>query len=132
MQENNTLQDLYDFYGNVRNAIDSNVDGNTDKQGMFYALQGVAFCIGKLVNVYGYHDLLGMPEMDKVGATKSNWCDLNELCKRHPELCKSKIKSRQWRLENDFPCKSGYKCKQMYYEPDVQEWIMRNKNRKKC
>ena len=98
----------------------------TAKDETFHTLQGVAYIIDKMVNV-GLKDLLG------IGAGKpaeqeneSKWCNLDELCRRHPELTKSKVVSRRWRLENGFPCKGGYKCRQMYYEPDVIEWINRH------
>lgn len=64
--------------------------------------------------------------------SESGWCDADELCKRHPELSKSKVVSRQWRLDNDFPFNSGYKCRQIYYEPDVVDWINKHLRTNKC
>lgn len=125
----NLLKDLYDFYGNVRNAIDLN-GGDADKQGLFYALQCVTYCMDKVVNTCVYQDLLGVQSSSEVVEEKSAWCDLDELCRRHPELLRSKVKSRKWRLENDFPCNSEYKCHQMYYDPDVCEWIQTHLKKK--
>lgn len=104
----------------------------TKDEATFRCLQGVAYVIDKMVNV-GFKDLLG------IGADKKNeqqnescWCDLDELCRRHPELRRSNVVSRTWRLENNFPSKGGYKCRQMYYEPDVIEWIDRHLREEKC
>lgn len=103
----------------------------TCNEATFHSLQGVAYIIDRMVNV-GFKDLLGVGADKKTEQTdESYWCDVNELCRRHPELSKSNVVSRKWRLENGFPSKSGYKCRQMYYEPDVIEWInghLRGKN----
>jgi hypothetical protein len=87
--------------------------------------------IDKLVNV-GYKDLLGIGDVRNEQEQETCWCDIHELCRRHPELVKSNVISRKWRLENGFPCKGGYKSRQMYYEPDVIEWINQHLRRKKC
>lgn len=103
----------------------------TSEEVNFRCLQGVSFLIDKMVNV-GYHDLLGIGrEKEKVQENKSSWCDIEELCMRHPELIKSKVISRKWRLENHFPCVGEYKCRQRFYEPDVQRWI-EERMKKKC
>ncbi len=98
----------------------------TPNEATFYCLQGVAYIIDQMVNV-GFKDLLGVG-VDKMNeqTNESCWCDLDELCRRHPELRTSNVVSRQWRIENNFPSKGGYKCRQMYYEPDVIEWINRH------
>lgn len=104
----------------------------TKEEATFRCLQGVSYVIDKLVNV-GFKDLLCVGhDASAVREEPSLWCDLDEICRRHPELRRSNVVSRQWRLENDFPCKGGYKCRQMYYEPDVIEWIDRNLREKKC
>lgn len=101
-------------------------ENTTPNEETFHTLQGVAYIIDKMVNV-GLKDLMGIgAEKPAEQEKESNWCNLDELCRRHPELTKSKVVSRRWRLENGFPCKGGYKCRQMYYEPDVVEWINRH------
>lgn len=104
----------------------------TKDEATFRCLQGVAYVIDKMVNV-GYKGLLGIGRDSLVAPDNlSPWCDLDELCRRHPELRRSNVVSRTWRLENNFPSKGGYKCRQMYYEPDVIEWIDRHLREKKC
>lgn len=73
----------------------------------FYCLQGVSFLLDKMVNV-GFKDLLGRGA-DKMNeqTNESCWCDIDELCRRHPELRKSNVVSRKWRLDNGFPSKGG-------------------------
>lgn len=124
----NNLERWYSEFQTIVPAPEQNVN---QSEATFYCLQGVSFLLDKMVNV-GFKDLLG------IGADKMNeqtnescWCDLDELCRRHPELRKSNVVSRKWRLDNGFPFKGGYKCRQMYYEPDVIEWInghLRGKN----
>lgn len=98
----------------------------------FYCLQGVSYLIDKMVNV-GFKDMLEVGQTDNDDQEKgSYWCDVNELCRRHPELRRSNVVSRQWRTNNDFPSKGGYKCRQMYYDPDVIEWIDQHLRGKKC
>ena len=96
----------------------------TPNEATFYCLQGVAFMIDKMVNV-GYRGLLGVGDSsnEQKQEQETCWMDVHELCRRHPELRKSNVISRQWRLSNNFPCKGAYKCRQMYHEQDVNEWI---------
>ena len=104
----------------------------TPNEKAFYCLQGVSYMIDQLVNV-GFKDILGVGcNNSQNEESESCWCGVDELCKRHPELSKSKVVSRQWRLDNDFPFKSGYKCRQMYYEPDVVDWINKHLRTNKC
>lgn len=104
----------------------------TLEEANFFCLQGISFMIDKMVNV-GYRDLIGKEtEKKDTPEDESSWCNINELCKRHPELCKSNVVSRQWRLDNNFPSKGGYKCRQIFYEPDVVEWIDQHLRGKKC
>lgn len=85
-----------------------------------------------MVNV-GFKDLLDVGQNDNDDQEKGScWCDVNELCRRHPELRRNNVVSRQWRTNNDFPSKGGYNCRQMYYDPDVIEWIDQHLRGKKC
>lgn len=98
----------------------------------FLCMQMVSCIIDHAVNV-GLKDLLGVGYGSKIEQeNETSWCDVNELCRRHPELRKSNVVSRKWRIENGFPSKGGYKCRQMYYDPDVIEWINQHLRGKKC
>ncbi len=105
----------------------------TPNEATFYCLQGVAFMIDKMVNV-GYRGLLGVGDSsnEQKQEQETCWMDVNELCRRHPELRKSNVQSRQWRLANNFPCKGAYKCRQMYYDPDVIGWINQHIRGENC
>lgn len=104
----------------------------TKDEATFRSLQGVAYVIDKMVNV-GYKGLLGIGRDSLVAPDNlSPWCDLDELCRRHPELRRSNVVSRTWRLEKGFPFKGGYKCRQMFYEPDVVAWINQHMREEKC
>lgn len=126
------MSKLDDWMDEFKRIVPSNEKLLTSNEATFYCLQGVAYVFDKIVNT-GYKDLLGVGR-DAPSAQDewSNWCDINELCRRHPELRRSNVVSRQWRLENNFPSKGGYKCRQMYYEPDVIEWIDRHLREEKC
>lgn len=104
----------------------------TKEEATFRCLQGVSYVIDKLVNV-GFKDLLCVGhDASAVREEPSLWCDLDELCRRHPELRRSNVVSRTWRLEKGFPFKGGYKCRQMFYEPDVVAWINQHMREEKC
>ena len=104
----------------------------TTTEATFYCLQSISYVFDKIVNV-GYKGLLGAcADEVNVQASENCWCDLDELCRRHPELRRSNVVSRKWRLANGFPCKGGYKCRQIFYEPDVVEWIDQHLRGKKC
>lgn len=120
------MNDLEKWYADFQMLVPVDEKNISSNEATFHCLQGVSYLLDKMVNV-GFKDLLGIGA-DKVNeqAKETCWCDLDELCRRHPELRRSNVVSRQWRQENDFPCKGGYKCRQLYYEPDVIEWIDRH------
>lgn len=125
------MYDLEKWCADFQTLVPVDKKNVTQSEATFYCLQGVSYLFDRMVNV-GFKDLLGVGA-DKTSeqTNETSWCDLEELCSRHPELRKSNVVSRKWRLENDFPAKGGYKCRQMYYEPDVIEWInghLRGKN----
>lgn len=124
----NEIEKWFDEFGRI---VPDKGESMTSQEANFRCLQGVSYIIDKMVNV-GYRDLLGIgKEKENVQENKSSWCDIEELCMRHPELIKSKVISRKWRLENHFPCVGEYKCRQRYYEPDVNRWI-EERMKKKC
>ena len=70
-------------------------------------LTGGAYLIDKIVNV-GFKDLIGVHQNDNGEQEKGScWCDVNELCRRHPELRRSNVVLRKWRLDNGVPSKGG-------------------------
>ena len=125
------MNELDQWYTELKTLIPVDRQTLTTNESTFRYLQGVSYLIDKMVNV-GFKDLLEVGQNDKDDQEKGScWCDVNELCRRHPELRRSNVVSRKWRLDNGFPSKGGYKCRQMYYEPDVIEWInghLRGKN----
>lgn len=130
-KDNSVMTDLEKWCSEFQTIVPAREKNTTQSEVTFYCLQGVSYLIDKMVNV-GFKDLIGVHQHDNDEQEKGScWCDVNELCRRHPELRKSNVVSRQWRLDNGFPSKGGYKCRQMYYEPDVIEWInghLRGKN----
>ena len=120
------MNDLEKWYADFQMLVPVDEKNISSNEATFHCLQGVSYLIDKMVNV-GFKDLLG-GGADKMNeqTNESCWCDIDELCRRHPELRKSNVVSRKWRLDNGFPSKGGYKCRQMYYEPDVIEWIDRH------
>ena len=126
------MNDLEKWCAEFRALVPTDENSITPNEATFHCLQGVSFLIDRMVNV-GYKDLLGTGNDDVNKQEKeSSWCDVNELCRRHPELRRSNVVSRQWRIENNFPCKSGYKCRQIYNDEDVKEWINQHMRGKKC
>ena len=125
------MYDLEKWCADFQTLVPVDEKNISSNEATFHCLQGVAYIIDKMVNV-GVKDLLGVGAEKLTEQTNETcWCDLDELCRRHPELRKSNVVSRQWRIQNDFPSKGGYKCRQMYYEPDVIKWInerLRGKN----
>ena len=116
----------------LQKLVPANERISKTNEATFYCLQGVSYLIDKMVNV-GFKDMLEVGQTDNDDQEKGScWCDVNELCRRHPELRRSNVVSRQWRTNNDFPSKGGYKCRQMYYDPDVIEWIDQHLRGKKC
>lgn len=116
------MDELDKWCSEFRAIVPVNEQTLTPNEAAFHCLQGVSYLIDKLVNV-GYKNLLTADVNDSSEEDTTRWCTIEELCNRHPELRKSNVVSRSWRLENNFPCKSGYKCRQMFFEPDVIEWI---------
>lgn len=57
----------------------------------------------------------------------SDWMTLDQVCK-YFKLSKNKIKSRKWRIENNFPCHTKPYEKVIFHRAEVEEWL---KNRKK-
>lgn len=57
----------------------------------------------------------------------SDWMDIDQVCK-YFKLPKNKIKSRKWRIENNFPCHTKPYEKVIFHRAEVEEWL---KNRKK-
>ncbi len=131
-KDNSIMTDLEKWYSEFQTIVPAPEQHTTQSEATFYCLQGVSYLIDKMVNV-GFKNLLEVRQNDNDEQEKEScWCDVNELCRRHPELRKSNVVSRQWRLDNGFPSKGGYKCRQMYYEPDVIEWINRHLRGQKC
>lgn len=117
------MYDLEKWYNEFQSIVPAPEQNVTQSEAAFYCLQGVLYLIDKMVNV-GLKDLIGVCQNDnEEQENESCWCDVNELCRRHPELVKSNVMNRKWRLENGFPFRGGYKCRQMYNEQDVIEWI---------
>lgn len=126
------MYNLEQWCADFKTMVPVNEQNLTPNEATFYCLQAISYVVDKLINV-GFKDLLGIGA-DKMSeqTNESCWCDLDELCRRHPELRRSNVVSRQWRLDNGFPSKGGYKCRQMYYDPDVIEWINQHLRGKKC
>ena len=54
---------------------------------------------------------------------ETEWLGLDEVCKKY-HLPKNKVKSRQWRLENNFPVyQCGPYASLAFYGSDVVEWL---------
>lgn len=56
----------------------------------------------------------------------SDWMNLDQVCK-YFHLSKSKIKSRQWRLKNNFPCNSAMCDRLIFNRKDVEAWMAAHK-----
>ncbi len=126
------MSDLEQWCTDFKTMVPVNEQKLTPYEATFYGLQSISYVMDKIINV-GFKNLLGVGGDNASEQTKEDsWCDVNELCRRHPELRKSNVVSRQWRLAHSFPCKCSYKTRQIYYEPDVIEWIDRNLRGKKC
>jgi hypothetical protein len=126
------MYNLEQFCADFQKLVPVCEHSKTQAEATFYCLQGISYVFDKLVNV-GYKELLGVGgDTMKKQENESCWCNIHELCMRHPELRKSNVVSRQWRLENDFPSKCSYKSRQIFYEPDVVEWIDQHLRGKKC
>lgn len=127
------MNDFEQWCADFMTMVPINEQKLTPNEATFYCLQSISYVIDKLINV-GYKDLLGVSSDNASNeqAKEDSWCDVHELCRRHPELRKSNVISRKWRLKNDFPCKCNYKTRQIYYEPDVEEWINKHLRGKKC
>ena len=127
------MYDLEKWCADFKTMVPVNEQNLNPNEATFYCLQAISYVMDKIINV-GCKDLLGVSGDNNASeqAKEDSWCDVHELCRRHPELRKSNVVSRQWRLANNFPCKGAYKCRQMYYDPDVIEWINQHLRGKKC
>ena len=117
------MNELEKWYREFQTIVPAPEKNMTQAEATFYCLQGVSYLVDKMVNV-GFKGLLGVCQNENGEQEKEScWCDVHELCRRHPELIKSNVISLQWLLANNFPCKGAYKCRQMYHEQDVIAWI---------
>ena len=56
----------------------------------------------------------------------SDWMIIDEVC-HYFRLSKNKIKSRQWRQKNNFPCNSRMCDRLIFNRKDVEAWMEANK-----
>lgn len=61
--------------------------------------------------------------VEKENIKESGWYNIDEICQKYPILSKSNVKSRQWRLANNFPQNNQYKGKQLFNGKAVEEWL---------
>ena len=62
-------------------------------------------------------ELVAKPQVEK-----SDWMTLEEVHLTF-QLPKNNLKSRQWRIDNNFPCKSAPYTKNIFYRPDIEKWM---------
>lgn len=62
-------------------------------------------------------ELVTKPQVEQ-----SDWMTLEEVHLIF-QLPKNNIKSRRWRIDNNFPCKSVPYTKNIFYRPDIEKWM---------